>query len=136
MSSFTAVNNFINQYFHLFPVASLCIFLAFAALKMWSYQVAWFFSLSVPGAVVLPIVIIELLANPAYRPSFIGVLFFSVLVFPAWWVFPIVFAVQFRNLLKKKRDVMTPYSYVAAAILLGLYFWTDFIGKGLMNNKL
>jgi hypothetical protein len=133
---FSTVNSFINQYVGLFPIGSLCIFLVFAALKMWNCRVAWFLSLSAPGAIVLPIMIVELLVNPSSRRSFIGILLFSMLVLPGLWVFPIVFVIQFRSLLKKKWEAMSPYSYVGAAILLGLYFWTDFIGKGMMSNKL
>ena len=134
--SFTDINNFINQYFGLFPIASLCIFLIFATLKMRNCRVAWFLSLSAPGAIVLPIAVIEVLVNPAHRRSAVGALLLSMVIYPAWWVFPIVFSVQLRNLLRKRWNAMTPYSYLGAAVLLGLYFWTDFVGKGLMGSKL
>ena len=72
--SFTDINNFLNQYFGLFPIASLCIFLVFATLKM--RNCAWFLSLSAPGAIVLPIAVIEVLVNPAYRRSAVGLCFY------------------------------------------------------------
>lgn len=128
---FTTINNFIGQYFAFFPVASLCIFLVFAAMKMWNCRVAWFLSLSAPGIIVLPIAILQILVRPPYRPSAFGALFFAMVIFPAWWIFPTVFAVQLRNLLKRRWNAMTPYSYVGAAILLSLYFWTDFVAKAL-----
>src|SRR6266567_7616520 len=131
---FTSIKDFVTQYFALFPVASVCIFVVFAALKLWNCRVAWFLSLSAPGAIVLPLIIVELLAKPSSSRSFIGILLFSIPVLPGLWIFPIVFVIQFRSLLKKKWEAMTPYSYVGAAILLGLYFWTDFIGKGMMSN--
>jgi hypothetical protein len=116
----------VTRYFMLLPIGSLCIFLIFAALGMRNYRVAWFLSLSVPGAVGCVI----LIAGLATDPEAIGYLiFFPFIAFvcPAFWVFPTVVVIQVRTLLKKNRDVMTRQSYVWAAVLLCLYFWTGLL---------
>jgi hypothetical protein len=90
---------------------------------MWHCRVAWFLSLSVPGAVGCVILIAGMAADPEAIGYLIFLPFFAFIC-PGLWVFPAVVVIQVRNLLKKKLDVMTRQSYVWAAALLGLYFWT------------
>jgi hypothetical protein len=140
--SFDSMHHFIinlmitDNYLRFFPIASLCIFVLFAALKMWNYRIAWFLSLSAPGIILFPTMIVDLLATPNGRRIFVLAILVSLFLLPGFWIFPIVFAVQIRNVVKSKWERMSPYSYVEAAMLLGLYFWTDFIGKMMMSPKL
>src|SRR5438477_595509 len=76
----------------------------------------------------------EALAEPSKLGSLVGALIIGTIIIPAWWIFPTVFAIQVRNLINKKTDIMTRYSYLGAAFLLVLYLWTDVVLKGLSDS--
>jgi hypothetical protein len=97
---------------------------------MWNYRVAWFISLSAPGAVILPLIVVEALAgpHPGQLPAYLQ---FSALAYPAQWIFPVVLIIQLDKMLRGKRELMNKFSYIWAAVLVSLYFWTHFVAMAL-----
>ncbi len=124
------LDEFILHHYVFFPILSVCIFLFFVPFRRWNTRVAWFISLSAPGALYLPLIIVQFLMSP-HPLSVLGFVVFSLYAFPAIWVFPIVLGVQVKNSLGGRWELMNRHSYAWAGVLLVLYFWTAFVGTGL-----
>ena len=112
---FAPVNEFIEHKFALLAVPSFAILAIFAALKMLNRRVAWFLSLSAPGAIAFTILTLQPLTDPRLLNSFLAGWVFLMFLLPGWWVFPTVFAdlpLNFHPAAIRASAVDTPFGAV------------------------
>jgi len=116
------------QFSYLMAVSPL-ILLVFLCFDKAQFRVAWLLSLSVPGALLLPFLLITLLmdrwvdANLTFL-SYLRDVEDLLTVIPLAWIAPIVFCKQLWNLARGHFLPTDRWSWVASAALVALDLWT------------
>lgn len=130
------VNQFVNSYFILFPLAGVPVYLLFWVFGKRHTRPAWYVAASAPGAMLLPLVAYSLFAraHPGLTAvGYLAVLAFLSVVVPALWLCPAVLFVQFRNMALRRWPNMTPESWFRFCCILAVYPWTHFVARYLDN---
>jgi len=119
------------RYYHLLGI-SAAILALFALLGMGKYRVAWYFSISAPGVFLVPLQIAA--TTYANWPDMhraaseaIGALIVLVSLCPIYWVAPIVFVKQCRDLVRGHLVQVSRRSFGISAVLVALYLWSDLL---------
>ncbi|QDM26466.1 hypothetical protein FNL56_10450 [Tardiphaga sp. vice304] len=111
-------------------VVSAIIFLVFSLLKMLKYRASWYFSISAPGAFILPAYFAySIIGNWPNWYELIVIwlkgLPILMFLFPVFWIFPIILAKQICSLRASRFVLMNLASLANCAVLVGLYVWCD-----------
>ena len=119
------------RYYHLLAISAVILAL-FALLGMGKYRVAWYFSISAPGAFLIPLQIVGITYAdwPAWRTAAsqaTNILIILVSLCPIYWVAPIVFVKQCRDLARGHFLQMSRSSFGICVVLVALYLWCDLL---------
>jgi hypothetical protein len=110
---------------------SAIAFLVFVFLGRGNTRPAYFFSISLPGAFILPVNIVWDALDPNIRAqpfiSLLAALKLALIFAPGLWVFPMVLGNQIADLVKGVSPPITRLSAAGALLLALQYVWFDLL---------
>jgi hypothetical protein len=105
-----------------------------AANRLAASRVAWYFSISAPGAFLIPLQLTSIFyTNWSRWDKGSGLVFVAIMILvmflPIYWIAPIVFFKQCRDLKRRRFVRVDKQAYLIRVVLVALYLWGDLATK-------